>query len=128
MAATTRAFHTAIRWSTTPEAASAASFQPSNAAITTGRTSSGVSSISITPSSVVPACGKSPSGRDRQLRLVLPRGVATGPAPRGRPATLGEFPRAPSVMEGIGMADTQHWQPDATDELTALLRERIVIL
>ena len=48
MAATTRAFHTVSRWSTTAEAASAASFQPSNAAITTGRTSAGVSSISIT--------------------------------------------------------------------------------
>ena len=48
MAPTTRAFHTSIRWSTTPDAESAASFQPSNAAITTGSTRSGESSISIT--------------------------------------------------------------------------------
>ena len=36
MAATSRAFHTRARWSTTEEAASAASFQPSKAAMRTG--------------------------------------------------------------------------------------------
>ena len=40
---------TPARWSTTEEAASAASFQPSNAAIRTGDLSCGTSSISITP-------------------------------------------------------------------------------
>ncbi len=50
MAATTRAFHTRARWSTTDEAASAASFQPSKAAMSTGDLSAGTSSISITGS------------------------------------------------------------------------------
>ena len=43
-----RRVHTRSRWSTTDEAASPASFQPSKAAMITGSTSSGTSSISIT--------------------------------------------------------------------------------
>ena len=52
MAPMVRARQTLIRWSTTDEAASAASFQPSNAAMTTGSTRSGTSSISITPTTL----------------------------------------------------------------------------
>src|SRR5918993_2424606 len=127
MAATTRAFHTTMRWSTTAEADSAASFQPSKAAITTGRTRSGMSSISITPSSVVPACGKSRRGRSWPLRSVVPRGVSTGPSARHarRVSSQGRLP----LTEGCDMAVGSHdWQPDATEDLAALLRERIVIL
>src|SRR3954463_2198583 len=47
MTATMRESHTSSRWSTTPEAASAASFHPSNAAIMTGDRRGGTSSISI---------------------------------------------------------------------------------
>src|SRR6195952_3721871 len=112
-----------MRWSTSPLAAQAASFQPSKAATITGLTSSGTSSISIT----IPTLGRLTQtcadamvghhvkmvGPDQAcclgLRLVNPPGV-----PPVSPASTTD---RPSLA-----------RPDAREALTALLKERILVI
>src|SRR3954470_16025302 len=103
-----------MRWSTTAEAASAASFQPSKAAMTIGSTRSGTSSSSITPPSLV-AAGDFP-GRDARCHDL---GIRSSSWPG--------FLRL-SSREESPLSESPQWRPDVTDELTRTLGERIMVI
>src|SRR6478672_85710 len=135
MTATSVVSHTLRRWSTTPDAASAASFHPSNAAMSTGDRSGGTSSISITPPAYDPDQGergtrrpvrreRSPSGKARER-------VAAAPTLEGSSEPPDRTPKAPVTQHPestTAASPTDGVRPDLTEELSDALRERILVI
>src|SRR5690242_16816940 len=116
MTATSVVSHTLSRWSTTPDAASAASFHPSNAAMSTGDLSGGTSSISITP----PAYADDEPVQGTLETLVTIRLPARSGAIRllqWEPVNESAAHPAPDLV-----------RPDLTEELSTALRERILVI
>src|SRR3954471_16588270 len=111
MTATSSAFQTSIRWSTAPEAASAASFHPSKAAMRTGERSCRSSSISITrltlcrppePGTPLTRCQDPVS---REVGLVGSPTVESRLLPTGGPTVTVTAPLTAALQERILVMD-----------------------
>ena len=137
MAATSWASHTLRRWSTTADAASAASFQPSNAAMRIGRPQRrDVLDLdhAVQPSAPArrPSDDGAGPGEPGPDTMWTPRHHPESRRCRALPTYPGRAPTGAAPQRSDGRRDhrdrSPQLRPDATEELAAALRERILVM